>query len=164
MGLLDILGQYMSGGSTQNPAASQHYAEVVKQASPEVVSHGLADAFRDDQTPPFGQMVGQLFGNSNPQQRAGLLNQLLGAMGSGAMGGGGLLTTLRQLGGGGPITSEQASTVTPDQVAQATHQAAQTNPGIIDRISEFYAQHPTLVQTLGTAALSVALSKMASRS
>ena len=44
--------------------------------------------------------------------------------------------------------------------AIATH-AEQHSPGIIDKLSGFYAQHPGLIKTLGSAALSIALAKMA---
>ena len=55
----------------------------------------------------------------------------------------------------------QASQLTPGQVqAIATH-AEQHSPGIIDKMSGFYAQHPGLVKTLGSAPLSIALAKMA---
>ena len=42
----------------------------------------------------------------------------------------------------------------------ATH-AEQHSPGIIDKMSGFYAQHPGLIKTLGGAALTIALAKMA---
>jgi hypothetical protein len=38
---------------------------------------------------------------------------------------------------------------------------ALANPGIIDQLSQFYAEHPTLVRTVGSAALSIALAQMA---
>jgi hypothetical protein len=40
------------------------------ELSDRVVGQGVADAFRSDQTPPFAQMMGRLFGQSSPQQRA----------------------------------------------------------------------------------------------
>ncbi|MEJ7711337.1 MAG: hypothetical protein WKF84_16110 [Pyrinomonadaceae bacterium] len=44
-------------------------------------SQGLAEAFRSDQTPPFGNMLGQLFGQSNGPQRASILNTLISLAG-----------------------------------------------------------------------------------
>jgi hypothetical protein len=72
VGLMDILQQYTAnaGGSAD---AHQHFDEVARQAPPEVLGQGVADAFRNDQTPSFGEMVGQMFGQSNPQQQAGVL-------------------------------------------------------------------------------------------
>ena len=49
------------------------------------LAEGLAHAFKSDQTPPFEQMVSGLFGQSNPDQKAGLLNQLLAALGPGGV-------------------------------------------------------------------------------
>ena len=59
------------------------------------------------------------------------------------------------------LTPAQASQLTPDQVQQIATHAQQHNPGIIDAMSDFYAQHAGVVKTLGGAALSIALAKMA---
>jgi hypothetical protein len=44
----------------------------------------------------------------------------------------------------------------------ANHDQGQ-DPSIIDRVSEIYAEHPAIVKTLGSAALSVAMAKIAQR-
>jgi hypothetical protein len=67
------------------------------------------------------------------------------------------------MGGGSTVTPDQAAAVTPEQVQEVAHRAEQQQPGIVDRISDFYAQHPALVQTLGSAALTIALARMAQR-
>ena len=116
-----------------------------------------------DQTPPFPQMVSQLFGQSNPNQRAGMLNQILATLGP---------TVLAQLGNGGlgnifggrtpaQVTPEQAEQVSPEQVRELAEKAEQQNPGIVDRMSDFYADNPTLVKAIGGAALAIALGHMA---
>ena len=46
---------------------------------------------------------------------------------------------------------------------QIASHAEQQNPGVIDAMSNFYAQHSTLVKTLGSAALAIALAKIANR-
>jgi len=167
MGFMDVLSQYVGQQLGQPvPAAPEHFDQVAQQAPPSVVSQGLAETFRADQTPPFGEMVARLFGNSDPQQRAGLLNQLLGSAGPGVLGAGvagPIADLLRRFGTGSAVTPEQAASVTPDQVQQIAHRAEQQNPSIVDRVSDFYAQHPTLIKTLGTAALTIALAKMAQR-
>ncbi|WP_193752511.1 hypothetical protein [Cupriavidus sp. IDO] len=38
--------------------------------------------------------------------------------------------------------------------------AEQSRPGAIDQLGNFYAQHPTLVKTLGGAALAIVLAKV----
>ncbi len=169
MGFMDILNRYVepqSGKAGEN--AEDDFDGVAQTAPPEVVSHGLAEAFRTDKTPPFGQMVGQLFGQSDPQQRAGLLNQILGSAGPGLLGGlasGGLAGLLQKLGGAKtPVTADQTSAVNPEQVNEIVSRAEKDDPSIVDRVSDFYAQHPGLVKTLGSAALAIALAKMAQRS
>lgn len=59
------------------------------------------------------------------------------------------------------LTPAQATQLSPDQVTQIASHAEQHSPGIIDKMSAFYAEHPGLVKTLGSAALTIALAKMA---
>jgi hypothetical protein len=42
-------------------------------------------------------------------------------------------------------------------------EAEKKNPSVVDRVGEFYADHPTLVQALGAGALAVAMGKMGHR-
>jgi hypothetical protein len=85
MGLMDILQQYAgranAGAPPTDGSPEKDFDQVAQQVPPDVLGHGVAHAFRSDQTPPFGDMVSQMFGNSNPQQRAGLLNQLMRSIG-----------------------------------------------------------------------------------
>lgn len=161
MGLVDLLKQYAGAGLDQVAAnAPDHFQEVAQNAPPETVSQGLAAAFRSDQTPPFAQMVSQLFSQGNPQQQSGMLNHLLGALGpsAAAMLGG---INLQQGGGAPQVTPEQAARISPQNVQQLAENAERQNPSIVDTLSGFYAQHPTLVKTLGGTAMAIALSKIA---
>jgi len=159
----NMLQQYLGGGANANQAQAADDFDRVSQNLPrEDVARGVTQALRSDQTPPFPQMVGNLFGNGNPDQRAGMLNQLLASVGPSLLSGGagGILGNL--LGGGqNRVTPEQASQLSPDQVSQIAAQAEQHNPGIVDRMGDFYAEHPTLVKSLGGAALAIALGHMA---
>ena len=168
MGLMDILQQYANSASGANASVDHaHYDEVARTAPPEVMGQGLGDAFRDRNTPPFAQLVGQLFGQSNPQQRAGVLNQLIGAAGPGVLASiaGGSLSRLlgHTTGGAAPVTPDQASALSPEQVQEIASHAEQRDPGIVDRIGGIYAQHPQIVKTLGSAVLDVALAGVANR-
>uniref|UniRef100_UPI0028A13847 hypothetical protein n=1 Tax=Massilia sp. TaxID=1882437 RepID=UPI0028A13847 len=154
----NLLGQYL-GGAAANPAQASDDFDRAAQAAPrETLAQGVIQALRSDQTPPFPQMLAQMFGNSNPDQRAGMLNQLIAGAGPGLMG---------KLGGlfggnaGGRVTPEQASQVSPEQVKEIAEKAQQENPGILDRMGEFYAEHPTAVKAIGATALAVALGAMA---
>ncbi|MEO8080590.1 MAG: hypothetical protein ABI641_08670, partial [Caldimonas sp.] len=55
------------------------------------------------------------------------------------------------------ITPEQASKLSPADVGAIAAHAEQHDPSIVDRAASFYAQHPTLVKSLGALALSAVL-------
>lgn len=157
----DLLQQYRNASPTSPPADAQgHFAQVAQHAPPSVLSGGLAEAFRSQSTPPFGQLISQLFGQSNPAQQAGILNQLIASAGpavAGSLLGNLGLTASRS------VTPQQAQQANPEAVKQLAEQAQSRDPSIIDKASEFYAQHPTLVQGLGAVALSVIMSHVAQR-
>ena len=164
-----LISQFTGGAA---PNASDQFHQIAQNVPPDLLSQGLSAMFHSDQTPPFGQMASQLFSNANPDQKAGMLNQLLTSMGptvlaslAAGAGGGALSGVLGQLtqssGAPATVTPELATAVTPEQVQQLATHAAQTNPGIIDKMSGFYTAHPDLVKTLGSAALAIAMAKIA---
>ena len=167
MGLMDILQQYTrNAGVPDANTVHDHFDEVTRTAPAGTVGQGVADAFRAEGTPPFGQMVGQMFGQSDPQQQAGVLNQLLRSISPAVLSalGGGILGRMASTGGGVPqVTPEQASQVTPEQVQEIAARAEQHDPTVLDKVGDFYAQHPQLVKTLGSAALAIALAGIANR-
>jgi hypothetical protein len=126
-------------------------------ASSQSLAGALASAFRSDQTPPFSSMLSNLFGNSNGQQRAGLLNQILGAAGPSLLGAA-LPGALGSILKGGSVTPEQAEQISPDQVKNLAEHAEKANPSIIDHVSEFYSKQPQVVQVLGAGALAMIMS------
>ena len=158
MGLMNILNQVVSSGAAPS---DQHFDQVAQNAPTDVLAAGLAHAFRSDQTPDIGAMVGQLFGNSNGAQQAGMLNQILATLGPAVAAGlaGGLLGKVMAP-GSSQITAAQASQLTPQQVQDVVEHANQTHPGIADALGGFYAQHSGLIKALGGAAMLVAMTKM----
>ena len=172
-----ILQQYSGAGAAQAPSTVDDDFDQITQSAPQsAVADGIAAAFRSDQTPDFGQMAAQLFRNSGGQQRASILNTLISAVGpmvlsqilsrrAGTSGGGGLTDLIGLLRGGQQtqITPEQAEQIPADAVQEIAAQAEKKDPSVIDQISNFYSEHPTLVKTLGAAALTIALAKIAER-
>ena len=137
----NLLERYAGGGAAPAPEnVNADFARVAQSAPQQNLGQGLGAAFRSDQTPPFGQMVANLFSQSNNEQKAGLLNHF-----------------------GQQMTPEQASAVSPDAVQQMAEQAKTQDPSIMDTVGHFYAQHPTLVQGLGAAALAMVMSHMSQR-
>ena len=142
-------------------AARSNLDQIAQNAPSDVLAKGLSAAFASDQTPAIGNMVGQLFGQSNGAQQAGMLNQLIGALGPGVMAGlaGGALGRVMSP-GQTQITPEQASQLTPQQVQDVVNHANEVHPGVADQLGQFYAQHRGLINTLGGIAATVAMMKM----
>jgi hypothetical protein len=68
------------------------------------------------------------------------------------------------LGGGQTeLTPEQAAQVSPETVQRIAEHAEKQDPSLLDRLGEFYSEHPTLVKSLGAVALGVVMSKIANR-
>lgn len=159
MALMDMLRE--AGGDN----VDSHFDKVAQTASPDELGAGLADAMRSDQTPPFGDMVGQLFGRSSSTQQAGLLNQILSSVGPAvatALAGGVLGRVLHP--GQQQVTPDQAAKVSPADVTELAKHAEQQRPEIVDQVGRFYAQHSDLVKTLGGVALTAVLAGMRNRS
>ncbi|MGH8854173.1 MAG: hypothetical protein ACREWI_07825 [Telluria sp.] len=163
----NLLTQYLGGAAGANQQqAEDDFDRVAKSAPRDALARGVTDALRSDQTPPFPQMVSQMFGQSDSNQRAGMLNQLLATLGPtvlASLGSGGLGNLGTLFGGGAPsqVTPDQAAQVSPEQVRELAETAEQENPSIVDRMGDFYAENPTLVKAIGGAALAIALGHMA---
>ena len=161
----NLLQQYTGGAAAGAQPASDvqaHFDEVSQAVPSGTLAQGLAEAFRSDRTPGLPGMLSRMFLQSNPEQKAGLLNHLLTSIAPStftqALSG----TALAGLFSGGKpqVTEEQAQYISPQDVEQlATH--AQGSPLLIDSLSNFYAQHKHLVKTLGAGTLAVALAKIA---
>jgi len=157
MGLMDMLNQALGGQQ-----GAPQFSDVAQEASSDALAKGLSAAFASNQTPDIGSMVSQLFGQSNGTQQAGMLNQLLGTLGPGVMAGlaGGVLGNVMKP-GQTQITPSQASQLSPQQVQDVVNHADDVHPGgVADQLGQFYAQHRSLINTLGGVAATVAMMKM----
>jgi hypothetical protein len=167
MALQDILGRYADAKRAPPPPDIQNdFDMVAHEAAPDALQDGIAEAFRSDATPPFEAMVGQLFEHSEPRVRAGLLDNLLAGLGPASLGaaaGGGLADIWRRYAAGARVAPERAAQVDPLEVQEVARQARIQNPGVLERVSRFYARHPELVRSLGNVAMGIALSKIARR-
>jgi hypothetical protein len=174
MGWLEQVGgllQQYSGAAAAGRAperVEEDYDRLTESAPRNALADGIAAAFRSDQTPPFSRMITDLFTNSNGQEKANLINTLIGAVGpalashflsrSGATSLAGLLSS-----GQDSVTPEVASQIPAEAVQEMANEAEQKDPSIIDQVSDFYSSHPTLIKTLGGAALTIALAKLAEK-
>ena len=163
----NLLKQYTSGGAAAQPAPDvhAHFDQVAEAAPASAIAEGLTAAFKSDKTPAFGQMLSTLFNSSNGEQKAGMLNQLMSSVSPGI-----LIQVLSGAGRAGlvgagktQLTPDQAQKLSPEAVQQLATHAQNSNPSVVESASTFYAQHTTLIKTLGGTALTVALAKIAER-
>ena len=169
MNVMDILKLYLDRPTD----TQQDFDEVARQVPSTALAGGIADAFRSDKTPDFGQMAASLFGGSNGQQQAGLLGQLIQSVGPALLSSvaGGALGRMFQGSAGASqgmpdasqVSATDLSQLSPDQVREIATEAQRQDPGVLDRVGAFYAEHPEVLKVLGGAALTIALGQMASR-
>jgi len=159
--LVGIFEQYRNASVANPPQSVQEDYQRAAEAVPSGhLADALGEAFRSKETPPFGQMLSSLFANSNPDQRAGIINHLVGAVGPAVLSSGALSSIGGLLRGGDKVSAEQAQQVTPAAVQQLAEHAEKQNPSIIDQASQFYSQHPKLVQALGAGSLALIMSHL----
>jgi hypothetical protein len=144
MNWMDVLNRYRDTPPVP-PTVNDDFDAIAREVPRNELSDGLEEAFRSEQTPPFEQMVRHMFERSDPDQRAGALNRF------------------RDVLGRNPLTPDEAREVTPYEAEALAASARSANPNIMQRMAQFYADHPRLVQTLGQAALGIAMNRMAMR-
>ena len=159
MALIDVLQQILQGAQAPEP---QQIDQITREASRDELKSGVDEALRSKQTPQLSQIVADMFERATPQQRADILNTLTEKLGPGALAGvaGGALAGHE--GTDTPrVPLDKATQITPAQVRDVVTTARSADePGLFDRMSGFYAEHPELVKTLGAGALMIALARM----
>ena len=157
MGLLDTLGQLLNANQINDHQADQ----ITREAPRDALGDALAGLFRGNETPPMSQQVSELFGRSDSQQQAGMLNQILATLGPAAatvLAGTALGKLLRP--GQTQVSADDAAKIDPSQVRDVVVRAEQAQPNIADELGKFYAEHSGLIKPLGSAALLIAAAKL----
>jgi hypothetical protein len=162
MGLLDdvkdMLGQYASGAAPSGDAAA-HFQQVARSVDAGTLAQGISAVMRSDDTPPFAQLVSQLFASGSGDQKMAMLNTLLLSVTPSDRAQ--LSSLIPGLAAVSSATAAQA--ISPDAVQQLAEHVEQRDPGIVEKMSALYAAHPTLVKTLGSAAMMIAMRAIAQR-
>lgn len=161
MGLLDALSQIANAISQNSQPQQSHVDEIVRDAPRDTVREGLREAFDARDTPSMGEQVGQMFGQSSNQQQAGLINQVIQALGpaaAAALAGGVLQKVMKP--GEQQVDADAVAQLSPTEVTQVVNEAQQQQPELSQRLSEFYADNSGLIKALGGVALLAAAIKM----
>jgi hypothetical protein len=164
MGLLDdlkgALSQYASGSEPSGDPGA-HFDQVAKSVDSGTLAQGIAAAMRSDQTPPFAELASQLFASGSADQKTAMINTLLSSVSPAQRAQ--LSALIPGLGASASVTGAQAASISPAALQTLAQHAEQHDGGIVDKMSSLYAAHPTLVKTLGTAAMMIAMRKIAER-
>ena len=159
MALFDVLQQILNSAKAPEP---QQIDQITREASRDELKSSVGEALRSKETPQLSQIVADMFERASPQDRADILNTLVEKLGPGALAGvaGGALAGHE--GADTPqVPLDKATQITPAQVRDVVTTARSADePGLFDRMSGFYAEHPELVKTLGAGALMIALARM----
>jgi len=158
--LRDVIAQY-APGMTPSGDPGDHFQQVAESMDSGTLAHGIAAAMRSDETPPFAQMVSQLFSSGSSDQKTAMVNTLLSSINPQQRAQ--LASLIPGLGPMATVTSAQASAVPPTAVQTLAQHAEQQDAGIVEKMSSLYAAHPTLVRTLGSAAMMIAMRTIAER-
>jgi hypothetical protein len=162
MGLFDdvkeMLNQYASGSAPSGDAGA-HFQQVAQSVDTGTLAQGIAAAMRSDTTPPFAEMVSQLFAAGSGDQKIAMLNTLLASVPPAQR------AQFPSLipGLGAAMSASAAQAISPTAVQKFAQQVEQHDAGIVEKMSQLYAAHPTLVRTLGSAAMMIAMRKIAER-
>ena len=164
MGLLDSLTGMLShtrSGAAPAGDAGAHFEHVAQSVDAGTVAQGIAAALRSDQTPPFAQLASQLFASGSGDQKMAMLNTLLASIPAEKRAQ--LSSLIPGLGASATVTDAQAAAVSPAALQTIAQHVEQHDAGIVERMSALYAAHPTLVKTLGSVAMMIAMRKIAER-
>ena len=163
MGLLDnvagMLSQYASGQAPSGDADA-HFQQVAESIDSGTLAQGIAAAMRSDQTPPFAQLVSQLFASGSGDQKAAMLGMLLSSVPPEQRAR--LSTLIPGVDAVSAATGAQAAAaISPAAVETLAKHVEQHDSGIVEKMSALYAAHPALVKTLGGVAMTIAMRKIA---
>ena len=153
----ELLGKYAKGTMPAGDAGA-HFQQVAQSVDNSTLAGGIAEALRSDKTPPFSQMVSQLFASGSSEQKTAMLNTLLAAVPASQRSK--LASMIPGLGGASAGTPS-AESVSPNDMQKLAQQVEKQDATIVDKMSQLYAAHPMLFKTLGAGAMAIAMRKIA---
>jgi hypothetical protein len=162
--LSSILGRYTQGfRGFEAPETDRDFDTVANQVPSSDLAGSLADAFRSRDTPPFPDMLAGMFGRSSGTQRSGILGPLIATLGPQIA-----AQILARHGAPNRVSPQgidpgEAEQVPEDAVREMAQEAERRDPSVMDRLADFYAQHPGVVKTLGALSLGYMLNRLAQR-
>jgi hypothetical protein len=154
----ELLGKYATGTAPSGDAGT-HFQQVAQSVDRSTLAGGIAEALRSDKTPPFSQLVSQLFASGSVEQKSAMLGTLLSAIPANQRSK--IASMIPSLGGpAADLRTSPPENVSPQDVQKLAQQVEKQDATIVDKMSALYAAHPTLIKTLGAGALAIAMRKI----
>jgi hypothetical protein len=155
----ELLGKYATGTMPAGDAGA-HFQQVSQSVDKSTLAGGIAEALRSDKTPPFSQLVSQLFASGSSEQKAAMLSTLMSAIPASQRAK--MASMIPGLGGASAAAGmPPADSVSANDVQKLAQHAEKQDATIVDKMSQLYAAHPGLVKTLGAGAMAIAMRKIA---
>lgn len=155
----ELLGKYATG-VTPTGDAGAHFQQVAQSVDSRTLAGGIAEALRSDKTPPFSQLVSQLFASGSGEQKTAMLSTLMSAIPANQRSKiASMIPGLANASAGSG--TPPAEGVSPNDVQKLAQHVETQDATIVDKMSQLYAAHPMLVKTLGASAMAIAMKKIA---
>ena len=152
MALLDQLNGLLNnviGGNLNEQEVHSHYDQIANAVPPSTLGSVMGPALQSLGADEAQKRIANSAQAMSPEQRGGLMQQLLGGFASSGIDVGALLG---QLGVNQSVANDPQS-ATPDEVASVAAHAQSTKPDLFHSAMAFYAAHPTLVKSLGAVVI-----------
>ena len=152
MSLFDQLGGVLgniTGGNLNEQQLHSHYDQIASTVPQSTLGAVMGPALQALGAGQAQQGIANSAQQMSPDQRGGLMQQLMGGLGNSGVNVGSLLG---QLGINQAVASNPQS-ATPDDVSALAAHAQANHPDVFQEAMGFYSQHPTLVKALGAAAI-----------
>jgi hypothetical protein len=157
--VMGLLKQY-AGGKAPKGDVHGHFQQVAQTVDSDAMAGGIAAMLRSDQTPPFADLVSQLFVSGSGDQKAAMFKTLVSAVPAEQR-----AKIASIVPGLSDLIANPASAATarisPAAIQQLAQHAERQDPSVVDKMSAFYAAHPTLIKTLGATAMTIAMRAIA---
>lgn len=154
MSVLDQLSglfNSVASGNLSEQETHSHYDQIAQQVPQQSLGAAIGPVLAGLSNGEVQQRVLNSAQQMSPDQRGGITQALLGALGGG-MGGANLGGLLNQL-GISPSVASNPQSASPDEIARLAGQAHATDSGLFGQAMSFYSAHPTLVKALGTSVI-----------
>jgi hypothetical protein len=160
-GILSRYAKGFRGGSS--PETERDFDTVANQLPSSDLASALTDAFRSPETPPFPDMLANIFSRSGGRQRSETLGALIATIGPQIAGE--ILANHGSLSGvpAEGFDARAAEQMPEGAIRDMAEEAERRDASIMDRLGEFYAQHPGAVKALGAVSLGYILNRLAQR-